>query len=242
MDLKRTLRRPRSVLIGVVAIGVLVAVVAPYVYIHFIAPDAAPRLTLTDATGTTTTTVAGAAQAGGAPTTVAGTWKVTSGSAAGYRVQETLLGQGNEATGRTADITGSLTITGTSVDTATFDVDLTTVTSDESLRDRQFQGRIMNTAKYPKATFTLSKPITLDAIPGNLQKVSATATGELTMHGVTKSVTFTVSAQLNGTKLEVNGTIPITFSDYSISNPSGGSAVVGDTGELEFLVVLTRAS
>lgn len=35
-------------------------------------------------------------------------------------------------------------------------------------------------------------------------------------------------------------TIPITFADYGIDNPSAGPAQVGDEGELEFLLVLGR--
>jgi hypothetical protein len=34
--------------------------------------------------------------------------------------------------------------------------------------------------------------------------------------------------------------VPITFSDYSIDNPSGGPASVGNTGELEFLLVFAE--
>ena len=72
--------------------------------------------------------------------------------------------------------------------------------------------------------------------------VSTRATGDLTLHGVTKSVTFDLSAQRDGANIKVNGTIPVVFADYRISNPSGGPATTADNGLLEFLVVFERAA
>ena len=62
------------------------------------------------------------------------------------------------------------------------------------------------------------------------------ATGDLTLRGKTKSVTFDIVAQRNGAAIETNGTIPVTFADYGIPAPSFGPAEVGDSGELVFLV------
>ena len=68
--------------------------------------------------------------------------------------------------GRTSDVTGQLLVSGTTIESATFDVDLTTVTSDESRRDNQFRTRIMDTATHPTATFELTEPIELERGPG----------------------------------------------------------------------------
>src|SRR5438105_2962440 len=86
--------------VGVVAV-ILAAVVGvgPFVYIHFIEADPPPPLTIPSTTPTTTR---------GSPTeraSLAGTWKVTSGSTAGYRVKEVLFGQDNDAAGRTSAVT-----------------------------------------------------------------------------------------------------------------------------------------
>jgi len=163
------------------------------------------------------------------------------GSTAGYRVKETLLGQSHTAVGRTTALTGSVTISGADVTAASFSVDLTQVKSDSSERDSQFQGRIMNTSKYPTATFTLTKPIVLGTVPADGTTITATATGNLTMRGTTKSVTLQVEARKTGTTIQVSGSTPITFSDYNIDNPSGGPASVGNTGTLEFLLDLSQA-
>jgi polyisoprenoid-binding protein YceI len=220
------------------ALVVLVVVVGGLFAIHLIQGDGDPPLTLDDATPTT---VAGATTT---PTTAIssldGTWKVVSGSTAGYRVKETLLGQSSTAVGRTTAVTGEFTLTSTTVSTASFSVDLTQVSSDRSQRDGQFQGRIMDTAQFPTATFVLTTPIDLGTLPASGVEITPKATGKLTMHGTTETVTVKLTAKRNGNTISVLGNIPITFADYGIDNPSGGPASVGDTGTVEFLLTLSR--
>src|SRR6266542_5450712 len=128
--------------IGVLAVAVAV-VGGPYVYIHFIEGSAPPPLTL--ATPSATSTPSGTTSSGQATGASDRTWKVSSDSVVGYRVTEVLFGQGNVAVGRTNSITGSMSVSGTTVTAATFTVDMTTVSSDQSRRDGQFNGRIMQT-------------------------------------------------------------------------------------------------
>lgn len=67
------------------------------------------------------------------------------------------------------------------------------------------------------------------------------ATGVLDMHGVTKSVTFSVSAGRVGSEIDVLTDIIIAFSQWDISNPSiGGFVTTGSTGTLEVLLHLTQ--
>src|SRR5207245_8071664 len=92
------------------------------------------------------------------------------------------------------------------------------------------------TARYPTAMFTLSQPIQLGTVPADGVQVTNTATGNLTMHGTTRAVTFPIDSRLSGTTIETSGSIPITFADWNISNPSGGPATTSDHGTLEFLI------
>ena len=225
-------------------IVVVVVVIGGIFAIHKIEGGSAKPLTLSTATtvapagGTSTT----AAAPSGNSSALDGTWNVASGSQAGYRIKESLFGVANTAVGRTTAVSGSITISGTTVTAGTFTVDLTKVSSDRPIRDQQFQTRIMNTSTYPTATFALTQPIALPTLPAIAVPITANATGKLTMHGTTKTVTFPVSAQrTNSTTVQVAGSIPITFSDYNIANPSGGPATTGDTGTMEFLVNLTHA-
>jgi polyisoprenoid-binding protein YceI len=217
-------------------IAAVVVVVGGLFAIHLIQGDSKAPLSFADVS----TTIAPGPSSTALPS-LDGTWKVASGSQAGYRVKETLFGQNSTAVGRTTAITGSFTLAGTTVPKASFSVDMTKVSSDRSMRDGQFQGRIMDTAQFPTSTFELTAPIDLGSIPANDTQVTPKATGKLMLHGTTKTVTFSVQAKRTGNTIQVLGSIPITFADYGIDNPSGGPASVGDNGTLEFVLVLAKA-
>jgi polyisoprenoid-binding protein YceI len=225
-------------LIGTGVVVMVLAVGGPFFYIHVIEGKAPAPLKLSTRSSASTTTATGASNA---PVAVEGTWKVAAGSVVGYRVKEVLFGQNNTAVGRTSSVTGSLTLQGKEVPAASFTVDLTSMSSDRSQRDHQFQGRIMDTASFPTATFTLTKPIALSNEPADGSAFTAQATGNLTMHGTTRSVTFTVTGKLTGTTAQVNGSIPIVFGDWNITDPSFGPVSTDNHGTLEFLLNLTRA-
>ena len=175
-----------------------------------------------------------------APVGVDGTWTATNESTLGYRVKEVLGGVDTEGVGRTNAVTGSLTIAGTSVTAADFTVDVASITSDSSRRDGQFNGRIMDTATYPTATFVLTTPIELGSIPADGEQITVDASGDLTLRGTTNAVTFPLTAEYANGRIGVFGNISVTFADYGIPNPSNGFAVTGDDGLLEFVLVFTR--
>lgn len=218
-----------------VVITLVVAVPAgTYAYIHWMSDDAPERLSVDAAADPPDTTVALAGS-------IDGRWTPrASSSQVGYRVNEVLFGQRKAAVGRTSDVTGSMVIDGTTVSKVSLVADLTTVSSDEGRRDAQFQGRIMDTTRFPTATFVLTSPITLPS--AGATTVTAKATGDLTLHGTTRPVSFDVSARRNGGEIAVSGTIPIVFDDYGIPNPTFGPVSTEDHGELEFLVSFTKSS
>lgn len=170
-----------------------------------------------------------------------GLWMVTDGSEVGYRVKEVLGGVDTEGVGRTDDVSGTLTIQGTSIIGTTFEVVVATITSDSTRRDSQFAGPIMETALHPTASFQLTQPIELGTIPTPGTTVTALAMGELTMHGVTRDVSFEVSARMDNGVIGVLGSIEVQFSDYEIDNPSNGFVTTGDTGLIEFVLAFVRA-
>jgi polyisoprenoid-binding protein YceI len=236
---------PRWAKLAIAAFVVVVvgAVGGPFVYIHYIEGKAPPPLSVNTSTSPAAATSPGATSSSEtSSSSVDGTWSVGSGSVVGYRVHETLLGQSNIATGRTSSVTGSLTVAGDTVMSGSFSADLTSVASDKSQRDHQFQGRIMNTATYPTATFKLTQPIALGSEPADGVTVTKQATGDLTLHGVTKSITFAVSVKKTGSTIAASGSVPIVFADYDIANPSfAGTVTTDDHGTLEFLLNFTKA-
>jgi len=171
---------------------------------------------------------------------ITGTWLATSESTVGYRVKEVLGGVDTEGVGRTNQVNGSLTIQDTTLLSTVFEIYVASIKSDSSKRDSQFSGNIMDTATYPTATFRLLTPIELGSIPADDQNITATAQGELTMHGVTQQVSFEVTAKIANGIIGVLGSIDITFADYGIANPSNAFVTTGDTGLLEFVLAFQK--
>jgi len=66
--------------------------------------------------------------------------------------------------------------------------------------------------------------------------------GRLSLNGVTRPVTLTVSGRRDGTALQVAGSIPVAFSRWDIKGP-GGAGFLGslaDHGVAEFLLTLNQ--
>jgi len=236
----------KRVLIGT-AIVLLLVGGAVVLYLQVVRDDPDPRLGFTDSADAAAPGDAGSDTSGTSgvpprPADIEGTWVPVEGSQVGYRVMEDYLdGLGeSEATGRTSAVTGSLAIDGTTVTEATFTADLTSLESNDPARDSQVQGRILNTDEFPDATFVLSEPIELAAAPAEGETVRADATGTLTLHGVTREVSFEAEGKALPDHLEVLATIPITFADFDIPNPSNAVVRTRDNGELEVLLVLER--
>src|SRR5437773_8359159 len=101
--------------------------------------------------------------AAGSPGDLSGTWTIDpsigsfsdfSDSFVGYRVQEQLASIGaNTAVGRTPAVTGSMTISGTTVTAAEFTADLTNLQSDDDRRDGTLRRQGIQTSQFPNATF-----------------------------------------------------------------------------------------
>ena len=211
--------------------------------------SAAPAATSAPATATaaTATTSAPAAASG-----LDGTWQVDTSigsfsdftsSFVGYRVKEQLASVGaTTAVGRTPAVEGTLTISGTTVTAVEITADLTQLKSDEANRDRQLARQGIETSQFPTATFVLTEPLELGSIPAGDAAIEAIATGELTLHGVTREVQVTLQAKRSGDTIIVAGSLPIAFADYDIAKPSSFSVLsIEDEGIMELQLFFTRA-
>lgn len=216
------------------------------VYFGLMGGTATARLTLSSATATPAASSSAAAQSTSA-SPGPGTWKVASGSVAGYRVREQLgfAPALSDAVGRTSSITGSVTIAQAggvySVTAASFSVDVSTLTSDRSMRDQRIHTMGLESDRYPTSTFTLTSPIALPTTGGNGQAFRVQAVGDLTIHGTTRSVTIPMDARLNGTRIEVAGSITFPFSDFGMTPPSiGGFVTVENNASMEFDILFQQ--
>lgn len=208
---------------GVVVLGAVALAVGPGLYADWANSnaDAAPTL----ATDT------------GAPVEVSdGTWTVTDGSFAGYRLEEVLRGEDVTVTGRTEGVTGTVTLADGAVTAAEIDVDMATIATDQPPRDTYFRDQAVQVARFPTATFTLTEPA--EIADG---ATSARLTGDLTIRDVTQQVTVDAQVAASGDDVQVVGSVPITFEDYGVQAPSLGFVTVEDTGSVEFDLRLTAS-
>ncbi len=234
----------RRLIVALVAGGLTLGAAGVGVaYFVVFAASSPQKFALSSPTPTTSDSPTATASAGAG----AGTWTVTSGSQAGYRVREQLasLAAPSDAVGRTSSITGSVTITqsGSSytVAAASFTVNVNTLTSDRAMRDQRLHQMGLESDRYPTATFQLTTPIDLPAGATGGQIINLSATGQLSIHGVTKTVTIPIQARLNGSQIELAGSITFPFSDFGMTPPRiGGFVSVQDNATMEFDLKLAQ--
>jgi polyisoprenoid-binding protein YceI len=234
----------RTLIAAVLAGGLTLAAAAVGVaYFVVFAGSSPQKLALSSPTPTASGTPTASASAG----IGAGNWTVASGSVAGYRVREQLasLSAPSDAVGRTSSISGSVTITesGTAytVSATSITVNVNTLTSDRSMRDQRIHQMGLESDRYPTATFVLTTPIDLPAGATTGQVVNVSAIGQLTVHGVTRTVTIPIQARLTGTQVEIAGSITFPFSEFGMTPPSiGGFVTVQDNATMEFDLKFTQ--
>src|SRR3989442_7629247 len=241
----KILRDRRNLILGGVAGTALLGAVALGIgYFVVFAGSSPQKLALSSPTATPSST----ASSDSTPSAAAGSWTVASGSQAGYRVREQLAGLSapSDAVGRTSSVHGSITIAADgstySVTAASITVDVNTPTSDRSVRDQRIHRMGLESDRYPTATFVISTPIALPADAGNGQAFRISATGALTLHGVTRTVTIPIDARLSGSQIELVGSITFPFSDFGMTRPGiGGFVVVQYNAPMEFQFKLARS-
>ena len=248
---------PRSRLIAIAIVAIVAVGIGGFiVYDQVLRGDSAAALTLPTASpaGQAPAATADAGANGSAAPatsdgTVAGTWTVAADSVAGYRVREQLanLPAESDAVGRTDQVTGSITIEGSGRhDVADRGLavrrhDLDRVGQVDARQPAAQRG--LQTDSFPTATFKLTAPVAVPAAALAGTASDVTLTGDLTLHGVTKSVSIPAKAQLVNGVISVAGSLGFPLSDYSITAPNIGGFIVSiaDTGTLEFLVNFTKA-
>ena len=244
-------RRRPSKRVAMFAIGGGVALlVAAFLLIYFVVfPTSSPKpFTLATSTAGTAATATAAATQATSVSELTGHWKLVNGSQAGYRVREKLafLPAESDAVGRTSKISGAATFSqndGTvRISAASFDVAVSTLTSDRSQRDEKIHEIGLESTRYPTATFVLSKPLTVSssALAGKVARVSVT--GTFNIHGTSRKETLPVEMSLSGGTFQAVGALTFPWSEFAMSAPSiGGFVNVSETATMEFDLHLQRA-
>ncbi len=188
------------------------------------------------------------AAATSAPQTGAITFNVDPASKATVRVREQLarVPAPSDAVLTITGAQGSFALNpdGTFSAGSKISVDMTTISSDQSQRDGFIKRETLETDRFrtaelvPKKVSGLALPL---AAAGDF---AFTLTGDLTLHGVTKSVTFDVKATRSGSKLTATATAnpSWTFGDFGMTVPSSFSVLsVVDEIRTEFALVANEA-
>lgn len=230
-----------KMVLGIVAVVVVIGGAGLY---WFVLRDTSEKTASLDAIGTPGTTSGGPAKA-----SADGTWKLKqdTGVFAGYRVQELFGGATikKTANGRSPDVSGTMTVSGSSIPSAEVKVNTTKLASEETRRDSAIATRGLETQKFPEATFKLTSPIVLTGTPVANQEMSVTAKGDLTLHGTTKSVEVPLKATWTGNEIKVatlGEGLPIAMADYGISPIEiPGFVKTDENGTLEMQLLFVPA-
>jgi polyisoprenoid-binding protein YceI len=241
--------RGRHVLwIGVTA-ALVVVLAGGFAVWYFVFRDTSPPAADIERAARSVTTAGGTTTNSGG--SLDGTWTVSTSigkfadftsTYAGYRVKEELAGIGAKtAVGRTPDVTGTMTIAGTSATAVSIEVNMASLRSDESQRDDQMRMQGLETIRFPKALFTLTSPIQFGTLPADGVTVKVQASGTLQLHGVTKPVMIPLTAKVVSRVIVVTGQLDVAFADYNIRKPSSFKVLsIDDHGIMELQLFFTR--
>jgi polyisoprenoid-binding protein YceI len=207
----------------------------------FVLRDTAPPKANVNAITQPTDRVTGTAR-----TTPNGSWIVRRGRTVfvGYRIRELFAAATvkRTATGRTPLVSGTMSVAGRTVSTADVTADVTALTSDQARRDSAIRERGLETERFPQATFRLTAPVTLPSDPVRGRTYHLDTTGDLTLHGVTRSVQVPLDARWSGATISVAGSAPVTLADYGMSAIRiPGLVQTDDSGSLELQLLFVPA-
>jgi polyisoprenoid-binding protein YceI len=185
-----------------------------------------------------------------ASTNLEGNWAVTGGpddepkrTQAGYRAGQHLLWETVTVTGRTNTVGGDATVVGTTLQSASFVVDVGSMHSPHRGRDDKFRSAdVMDTKQFPTAKLSIVDPVNLSAISGSGSPATLEVPAQLTLRGTTRQVAVSLEVQRVSDRIVAVGQIPVTFSDYGINPPPpfAGLLAVDPIVTIEFLVNLVK--
>ncbi len=226
--------RRRWIVLTLVAVLLTVAAITggPWLYARLTTADAAAPLSLTTQTQVPSNDP-------NVPLTLDGTWRVATGSQAGYRIGENLNGSSVEVVGRTDEVSGTVTITGDALSAVDVVVQTAGIATDESARDTYFR-RALDTTTYPQATFVASGPVDIAALSTATSPISISVPGKLTIRDQELDATADVKVQRTTDGLEALGGISVALTDLGLTAPTVPFVTVNDTGSVEFRLELTR--
>jgi len=177
-------------------------------------------------------------------TTTSATWTVSNTSKATVRVREQLVGVNlpSDAVLVATGATGTFVLKddGTFSPDSKITFDVTTLASDQRQRDDFVKMDTLQTRQFPTATFVPTRTSGLAVPLPASGDFTFKLTGQITIHGKTKDVTFDVTAHRSGNELTATTTASPTwkFADFGMTAPSVPFRVVSVVDEIRLVVDL----
>ena len=213
-----------------------------------VTPSATPAPTAVATATAPAPTATAATSATGVTTVTTGTWTISDTSKATVRVREQLVGVNlpSDAVLVATGATGTFVLKddGTFSPDSKITFDLTTLASDQRDRDNFVKMDTVQTRQFPKAEFVPTKTSGLTLPMPASGEFTFKLTGQITIHGKTKEVTFDVVAKRSGNDLTATatGTPTWKFGDFGMSAPSVPFRVVSVVDEIRVVVDLVATA
>lgn len=167
--------------------------------------------------------------------------EIAEGTVARYKVREQLAGISfpSDAVGTTNAVTGSVVLNpdgSLDVKQSKIVVDLTKLSTDQPQRDGYVQQNTLETEKFPTLEFVPKRavglPMPLPSAPP--AQAGYQLVGDMTLHGVTREVTWNVVSTFAGDAMRGRATTTLNFEMFGMTKPSLARLLsVDDKIELE---------
>jgi polyisoprenoid-binding protein YceI len=150
---------------------------------------------------------------------------LASGTTARYRVREQLAGISfpSDAVGTTTAVTGGVIVNPDgSFAPSKISVDLRTLATDQSMRDGFVRDNVLETSKYPTLEVIPKRAIGMPTpLPSGMQaQAGFQLVTDMTVHGVTKEVTWNVVATFGDDAISGRATTTTDFATFNMTKPS----------------------
>ena len=157
-----------------------------------------------------------------------------------FITQETLLGQPTTVIGKTNQVAGDIAVDfdrPTNSAVGAIRINVRTLKTDNEVRNRALRGQILQ-ANNPEFEFATFMPKQLTGLPDSVnggQALTFQIVGDLTVHGVTRSVTFDATVTpISHNRVEGTARATVLYAEFNIVIPNApGVANVSDEVRLE---------
>lgn len=149
-----------------------------------------------------------------------------SSTQATFTIHEVLLGNPNTVVGSTNQVTGQILVDTSDPSKSKVGqirVDLSTLVTDNDMRNHTLQGRILETGD-PSNQYATFDAASYKGLPSSIaagQTVTFQVIGNLTLHGVTKVETFDITlTPSSATQMTGKATTTVRYEDFNLSIPN----------------------